>query len=130
MPTPAHFVRGNPQPLFSYTIIFICMKNLSKSLERLYNVLGNNYLTDNFDTGPFDFKVNIRKAKDDNDLQNYIVEIYSVPELPEAFWRKSDKKNGIHISALKNKFKEYIGYVDSSFGGFGKTIGIKFMNVK
>ena len=106
------------------------MKDLGKVLEKIYNRIGNSYLTDNFDTGPFKFKVNIRRGDREEDLQDYIVEVYSVPDLPESFKYKGNNKEGIHISALKNKFKEYIGYVDSTFGGFRKTIGIKFMNVK
>lgn len=106
------------------------MKDLDKILEKLYNRLGNSYLTKNFDTTPFEFKVKIRKGDRDDDLQNYIVEVYSVPDLPQTFRYKSDKKNGIHISVLGNRFKEYIGYVDTSFGGFGKTVGINFMNRK
>lgn len=106
------------------------MKDINKVLEKLYNTLGNDYLTSKFDTEPFEFKVNVRKSKDVHDLQDYIVEVYSVPDMPESFMYKSDKRNGIHISVLKNKFKNYIRYIDSSFGEFRRTIGIKFMNVK
>jgi len=106
------------------------MKSLDKVLERIYNTLGNFYLTDNFDTDTFEFKVNIRKGDRDDDLQDYIVEVYSVPDLPESFMYKDSNNSGIHISRLGHEFKELIKYVDSSFGEFRKTIGIKFMNVK
>jgi hypothetical protein len=106
------------------------MKDLDKILEKIYNRIGNSYLTNNFDTGPFEFKVNIRKGDGDEDLQDYIVEVYSVPDLPESFKYKGNNKEGIHISVLKKKFREYIGYVDPTFGEFRKTIGIKFMNLK
>ena len=33
------------------------MKNFNTILEKIYNTLGNKYLTDNFDTEPFEFKV-------------------------------------------------------------------------
>jgi len=106
------------------------MKNLDKILEKIYNSLGNSYLTENFDTGPFEFRVNVRRGDREDDLQNYIVEVYSVPDLPQSFIYKNDSKTGIHISKLNNKFEEYIKYVDTSFGEFRKTIGIRFMNVK
>ena len=106
------------------------MENFNKVLEKLYNTLGNEYLKDNFDTKPFEFKVNIRKG-DNNDLQDYIIEVYSIPHMPKAFKYKSGKGNGFHgidISVFKRKLKEFIKYVDSSFGQFGRTYGIKFMN--
>lgn len=112
------------------------MKDLEKALDRIYNRFGNKYLTDNFDTEPFEFKVRIRKgyrSENYNDFDDYIVEVYSVPDMPESFEYKGGKRDGndgIHISVLKHKFKEYIGYIDSSFGEFRKTVGIKFMNAK
>jgi hypothetical protein len=107
------------------------MEHLNKILEKLYNKLGNDYLTKHFDVEPFEFKVNVRKSNyGDDELYNYIVEVYSTPDLPESFMYKGDKKNGIHISILKHLFKEYIKYIDSSFGQFGKTIGVRFMNVQ
>jgi len=41
------------------------MKNLNTILEKIYNTLGNKYLTDNFDTEPFEFKVKLRKGNTD-----------------------------------------------------------------
>lgn len=109
------------------------MKNFDKVLEKIFNMLGNKYLTDNFDTEPFEFKVKLRKGDRDDDLQDYIIEVYSVPDMPDSFNYKSGKRNGsdgIDISVFKHKLKELINYVDSSFGGFGRTVGIRFMNRK
>ena len=109
------------------------MKNMDKVLEKVFSMLGNKYLTDNFDTEPFEFKVKIRKGDRDDDLQDYIVEVYSVPKMPKSFNYKSGRRNGsdgIDISVFKYKLKELIRYVDTSFDGFGRTIGIRFMNVK
>lgn len=111
------------------------MKNLDRILEKMYNTMGNKYLIDNFDTGPFEFRVNVRRGDRDDDLQDYIVEVYSTPEVPRSFRYKPDNENkighrvGIDISVLGHKFKEYASYVDPSFGKFRKTIGVKFMNV-
>ena len=109
------------------------MKNLEKVLDKVFNVLGNEYLTNNFDIEPFKFKVKIRRGDKDDDLQDYIIEVYSIPDMPESFMYKSGKRNGsdgIDISVFKHKLKELINYVDSSFGGFGRTVGIRFMNRK
>ena len=109
------------------------MKDLSKVLEKVFNTLGNMYITDNFDAEPFEFRVNVRRGDRDDDLQDYIVEVYSIPNMPESLNYKSGKRNGsdgIDISVLKHKFREFIKYVDSSFGGFGRTVGIRFMNNK
>jgi hypothetical protein len=109
--------------------IYWSMKELSKILEKLYNTLGNSYLTENFDTEPFKFKVNVRKGDRDEDLTGYVVEVYSVPNLPATFRYKGNEKEGIHISVLRTKFKSFIPYIDSNFGRFGRTIGVRFMNV-
>ena len=112
------------------------MKDLEKALNRIYNRFGNKYLTDNFDTEPFEFEVRIRKgyrSENYNDLTDYIMEIYSVPDMPDGFNYKGGKRNGsngIDISVFKHKLKELMGYIDTSFGGFGRTLGIKFMNKK
>ena len=109
------------------------MKNLDKVLEKIYNKLGNQYLIDNFGVEPFEFKVKIRKAHRDDVSNDYIIEIYSVPDMPDSFDYKSGKRNGsdgIDISVFKHKLRELIKYVDTSFGEFGKYVGIRFMNRK
>jgi hypothetical protein len=106
------------------------MKDLDKKLEKVYNTLGNKYITDNFISEPFEFRVKIRRGDRDDDLQDYIVEVYSIPNMPKSFTYKPEKNeflNGIHISVLKSKFKEFIKYVDSSFGGYGGTVGVNFI---
>lgn len=110
------------------------LENLSKILEKVYNTLGNKYLTDNFETGPFEFEVNIRIGGND-DLWDYIVQVKPTPELPRSFTYKPEVKeknkiwaDGIDISVLRNEFKSYIKYIDSSFGKFGKTVGVVFVN--
>lgn len=104
---------------------------LSNILEKLYNKLGNKYLTDNFVTEPFEFKVNVIYDRD-NDMYDYIVKVYSNPDIPDSFYYKPEIKeekrmDGIHISVLKSKFKEYIQYVEPSSK---RHYGIEFMNKK
>ena len=104
---------------------------LSNILEKLYNKLGNKYLTDNFVTEPFEFKVNVIYDRD-NDMYDYIVKVYSNPDIPEEFFyepeiKEEKRMDGIHISVLKSKFKEYIQYVEPSSKRY---YGIDFMNKK
>lgn len=107
------------------------MKGLANFLEKIYNTMGNKYLTENFDTEPFEFKVNVRRGNRNYDLHDWIVEVYSVPNMPKSFMYKKGKdtdSDGIDISVLTKLFKDYTKYFDTSFGEFQKTIGVKFMN--
>lgn len=109
------------------------LTQLSNVLEKIYNTLGNKYLTDNFITDPFEFKVKVRYGTDE-DYYNYIIEVYSVPNIPQSFYYKPEVKkrdnkqaDGIDITVLAYEFKNMIEYVDGSY----KTgTGIKFMNKK
>lgn len=106
--------------------------NLSEKsffFEKLLNGLGNQYLTDNFITEPFDFKVKIRYGKQD-EYNYYVTEIYSIPDFPKSFQYKPEiieKENkwvdGVHISVIINEFKELFKYID-----FKSDVGIVFMN--
>lgn len=103
---------------------------LSNILEKVYNKLGNKYLTDNFITEPFEFKVKVRYDRDD-EYYDYIVDVYSTPDIPKSFEYKPEirerkKTDGIHISVLKNEFKEMIEYVDDSFSK--RIYGVNFVN--
>lgn len=74
---------------------------LSNILEKVYNKLGNKYLTDNFITEPFEFKVKVRYVGDD-EYYDYIVDVYSTPDIPKSFEykpeiRERDKYDGIHF---------------------------------
>ena len=105
------------------------MSELSSKLEKMYNLLGNKYLTDNFITQPFDFKVKVVYG-DEYDYFDYKVEVYSIPDIPKSFMYKPEvKKNkvadGIDISVLKNEFKNYINYLGLKNSSI---YGIEFMN--
>lgn len=105
---------------------------LSNTLEKLYNTLGNDYLTQNFHTEPFEFKVKVRRGIHDEDLHDYVVEVSADRKIPKSFKYKDDvpKKrfsDGIDISVLRNLFKEYASYIDPTFGDFRKTIGVNFL---
>lgn len=105
------------------------LTQLSDSLEKIYNKLGNKYLTDNFITEPFEFKVKVRYGTDD-DNHKYVADVYSIPDVPRDFDYKPELKkikiiDGIHRSVLNFKFQEMIEYVDLSKKG---QIGINFVN--
>lgn len=109
------------------------LKQLSKVLEKLYNTMGNQYLVDNFITEPFEFNVNVRRGGDE-DLHNYVVEIDSFPKMPKSLKYKPEviKKDNLWVDAadksvIVHDFKKMIDYIDTSFGSFGKTIGVKFI---
>ena len=107
------------------------MKGLSNILEKVYNKIGNKYLVSKFETEPFEFKVNVRHGKDD-DLHDYVVEVYSTPVFPNTLRYKPEfrtRVDGAHISVIENEFKNQIKYIDTSFGRLGRTYGVKFMNI-
>ena len=107
------------------------LKVLSNQLTKIYNTLGNEWLTSNFVTEPFVFSVYLRRG-DPMDTTDYVIEIYSHPQMTETFkYKKELEKNvdGVHISVLRNKFKELANYVER-FGGFGNTVGVNFMDMK
>lgn len=104
---------------------------LSTSLEKIYNTVGNRYLTSNFITEPFEFKVKVIYDRD-NDMYDYIIQVYSIPDIPDSFKyrpevKESKRVDGIHISVLKSKFKEYIQYIDPNTNRY---YGIEFMNLE
>lgn len=84
-----------------------------------------------FDFSSFIFRVNVRKGNDD-DLTDYVAEVYSDRPIPKTFQYKDPKKHknldGIHHSVLSYKFKKLANYVEN-FGDFKKTLGVKFMDL-
>ncbi len=105
------------------------LKQLSAALTSLYNTVGNKWLTDNFETEPFNFRVFVRKG-DNDDLTDYVVEVYSDRPIPKAMNYKDKSKpvHGIHYSVVQHKFKELAEYIDT-FGDFRKTLGVKLMDL-
>ena len=110
------------------------LTQLSNVLELVYNKLGNKYLTDNFITEPFDFKVKVRYGGND-EYYDYIIDIESTPDMPKSFWYKPEVKkeknkraDGIDITVLHNEFKEMYKYVDDS--PRLKSVGINFIKKK
>jgi beta-galactosidase/beta-glucuronidase len=107
------------------------LTQLSTVLEKLYNKLGNRYLTKNFITEPFEFKVNIKYDKN-NDMYDYIIEVYSNPPMPESFKYRHEVREeqnktsiGVHISVIRVEFKKMFEYLDINM----KYVGVAFMNV-
>jgi len=79
---------------------------LSKVLTKLYNKLGNNYLTKNFITEPFEFDVKVRYDRD-NYICDYIIEVSSISPMPDSFDYKPELNkdaHGVHISVVQSKF--------------------------
>lgn len=109
------------------------LKLLSSQLTKIYNTLGNEWLTQNFETEPFDMRVFVRKGGHPDYLHDYEVEIYTDRKVPKTLKYKEGikpNKSGAHISYIIGYFKDLAKYVDSSFGDFSKTLGVTFMDVQ
>ena len=109
------------------------LPQLSKALTSLYNSLGNAWIVENLESEPFEFRVFVRKG-DHTDLHSFVVEVYTDRPIPHTIPYKDSSKqptraNGIHYSVLRNKFEDLSDYVDR-FGGFGRTLGVKFMDLE
>lgn len=107
------------------------LAQLSKALTSIYNSLGNEWLTTNFVTEPFDFRVFVRKG-DESDLTDYVVEVYTdrpVPKTLEYRDKESNVADGVHFSVIQYKFKEFTNYIDR-FGDLGRTLGVQLMDLK
>ena len=109
------------------------LTELSNILTKLYNKLGNKYITDNFITDPFEFKVKVRYG-DPYEYYKYYVDVYSIPDIPEFLKytpeiRKEKKKDvvGAYVNVVEIKFKSIIEYVDPERKSL---ICVNFMNVK
>ena len=106
---------------------------LSNVLTKLYNTVGNKYITHNFISEPFEFKVKVRYG-DPGDYHKYYIDVYSIPDMPNFFkytpeLRQKEKKDvvGADVNVIGHKFKSLIEYVDTERKGL---IGVNFMNIK
>lgn len=107
------------------------LAKLSTQLTKVFNSLGNKWLTDNFEIEPFDFRVYLRKG-DPDDTANYVAEVYTERPIPFTIEYKEGKSpnwaDGIHNSVLSNYLKGLVEYVES-FGGFGKILRVELMDI-
>jgi hypothetical protein len=104
-------------------------------LEKLYNILGNRYLTKNFITEPFEFKVKLRYDRED-EFFDYIIDIYSNPPMPQILQYRPEVKeeknkttDGVHISVIRSEFKKMFEYLDNN-NNYKRYVGVVFMNVE
>ena len=105
------------------------LTELSVVFEKLFNKLGNKYLTRTFITEPFEFNVKVRYGTD-QEYHDYIVEVYSNPPMLNTFKYRpevAEKKEaeGAHISIIDSEFRKLYDYVKSD----NRFYAIKFMNV-
>lgn len=101
------------------------MLKLSKTLEKLYNGLGNSYITHNFIEGPYKDGI--------GDVYDYVIEVYSTPDIPTKGLTYKPELNkwadGVDISVIQNHFKNLVSYVYPNIGTMGNIVGVKFMNI-
>ena len=106
------------------------LQKLSEQLTMLYNTLGNKWLVQTFETEPFEFSVSMRKGGDD-DHRDYEIDVNTDRKFPDSLKYRENKKtkfDGVHRTVIERHFKEMFKYVDTSFGGFRKTIGVNLIN--
>jgi len=106
------------------------LADLSKSLTKIYNLFANEWIVDNFDSEPFDFRVYVRKGEVD-DLTDYVVEVYTDRPIPHTLYykdRESHRADGVHYSTVIHKLKELASYIDN-FGHFQNTLGVQLMDL-
>jgi hypothetical protein len=99
------------------------LSQLSIQLSKLYNKLGNDWLTKTFDTEPYQFTVYVKKGDEYLDKSDYVAEVYSDPWMPKSF-KKGKRKIG--IEKVIEKFEEFTEYISKT----EKTFEVKFMNIK
>jgi hypothetical protein len=108
---------------------------ISKSLTKIYNTLGNEWLTSNFKTEPFEFTVFVRRG-DPDDLGDFVVEVFSSEPIPSSGLEYKDElkssKNthGIHPSVIKYKFKKLLKYIIPNDGEYRSIFEIKLMDIE
>ena len=107
------------------------LQQLSKALTSIYNTLGNEWITENFISEPFEFRVNVRMGDKPSDLYNIIVDVYTERPIPRFIPYKEGRvwADGIHHSVLSNKLKELANYIER-FGEFGRTLGVNLVNLE
>jgi hypothetical protein len=105
------------------------LNELSATVEKLYNKLGNRYLTKNFITEPFEFEVKIRYDRN-NQIYDYVIEVYSKPPMPESLYYRPEVKeeknitsDGVHISVIRSEFKKMFEYLGINM----KYVGVVFI---
>lgn len=93
------------------------LRQISNSLSNLFNTLGNQWITENFELKPFNFRVFVRRTgHDEEHLGNYIAEVYTdrfVPrqlKLSKKFRKKG--KEFVPYKFMEKKLKEISKYMD------------------
>ena len=107
------------------------LTQLSTVLTKLYNKLGNRYLTKNFITEPFEFDVKM-VYQPDNDYHDYIIQVFSNRLMPDSFEFTPEVKetkvaDGAHISVISHEFKKMYNYIETNDKRKG-LVGVQFMN--
>ena len=107
------------------------LTQLSTVLTKLYNKLGNRYLTQNFITEPFEFDVKM-VYQPDNDHHDYTIQVFSNPPMPDSFTytpevEETKSAHGAHISVISNEFKKMYNYIDIN-DKRKRFVGVQFMN--
>lgn len=109
------------------------LKILSNQLSKIYNTVGNEWLTRNFKTEPYDFKTFVKRG-DIDDTVDYIVEVYTHDLIPKDFEYRDEianekKTKSANHTILTNKLKELIKYIIPTTDDLKNTFSVKLMDL-
>lgn len=102
--------------------------NASKTLTKLFNSLGNSYITSNFDEQPFVFSVYLKKGDEMFDDADYLAEVHTNRFIPKNFKVKDTPKKRVSIEKVRQEFEQMTSYLDG-VANEGKKIQVRFMDM-
>lgn len=102
--------------------------NTSKTLTKLFNSLGNSYITETFDEEPFLFSVYLKRGDPMFDEKDYLAEVHTTRFIPKMFRSKKNPKKTVSVEKVRQKFEEMTSYLDI-VANEGKTIQVRFMDM-
>lgn len=111
----------------------IPLRQISSSLNSIFNTLGNNWIVENFELEPFNFRVYLRQTgHDEEHLGKYIAEIYTDRFVPRNLkLSKKHRKKGkdsVSYTTIEKKFKELSKYLDLKDGIEMKLMELDYRN--
>lgn len=104
------------------------LKTTSKTLTKLFNTLGNDFITNNFEEKPFYFTVFLKEGDPMFDEKDYVAEVHTDRWIPKKFKLKTNPEKSESVNLLKEKFEEMIEYV-GEIDGKDKKIQVRFMDL-
>jgi hypothetical protein len=102
--------------------------NAAKTLTKLFNSLGNSYITENFEEQPFLFNVYLKRGDPMFEEADYLAEVHTNRFVPKFFKLRSNPKKKVSSEKIREKFQEMTSYLDE-VANEGKKIQVRFMDM-